>query len=337
MTSWMRREIDEIPTAVTRVLAAQAASIAPIAAAARRRDPRFAIVCGRGSSGHCATFLRYLLGTQAGLIAAEASPSIVTVYGRTLALEGALFLLLSQSGRSPDLVAMAKAARDAGAFTVALVNDPDSPAALACETVIPILAGREQSVAATKTVVNTMVAAALFVAHLVDDAALHAGLARLPARLARAVALDWQLWRLALANASVSYVLARGASFAVAHEIALKLAETAALPSLAYSTAEFWHGPRAALTTGMPVLALRQNDETGADTDDLVARLTRDGLDIASVGGPGGTLPWIGDDHPACDAIAMLTAAYGAIEAAARARGRDPDSPPGLTKVTETR
>ena len=337
MTSWMRREIDEIPDAVARLLATQARVIAPLAAAVRSRHPRFAIVCGRGSSGHAATFLRYLLGTQAGLIAAEASPSIVTVYGRTLALDGAVFFLLSQSGRSPDLVAMARAARDAGAFTVALVNDPDSPAALACEAVIPILAGHEQSVAATKTVVNTMVAAALFVAHLTGDARLHEGIAQLPARLARAVTLDWQAWGAALAGASVGYVLARGASFAVAHEIALKLAETASLPSLAYSTAEFWHGPRAALQPGMPALALRQNDETAADTDDLVARLTRDGLGIASVGGPGGTLAWIGDDHPACDAIAMLAAAYGAIEAAARTRGRDPDAPPGLTKVTETR
>ena len=169
MTSWMRREIQEIPAAVATLLETQSQAIAPIAAAARSRIPRFAIVCGRGSSGHAATYLRYLLGTQAGLIAAEASPSIVTVYDRKLRLDGALFLLLSQSGRSPDLIAMAEAARAAGAVTVALVNDPDSPAARACDSVIAIRAGHERSVAATKTVVNTMVAAALFVAHLAED------------------------------------------------------------------------------------------------------------------------------------------------------------------------
>jgi hypothetical protein len=162
-------------------------------------------------------------------------------------MTGALFILLSQSGRSPDLVATAEAARAAGATTVAIVNDAASPAARACAHVLPILAGPERAVAATKTVVNTLVAGAALVATMADDAALRASLNRLPACLAGALALDWSVWTDTLRAGAPAYVLARGPALAIAQEIALKLAECAGIPALAYSTAEFRHGPRAAL------------------------------------------------------------------------------------------
>jgi glucosamine--fructose-6-phosphate aminotransferase (isomerizing) len=336
MTSWMRREIEETPTAVARFLGEQELAVEMIAAAARARELRFAVVCGRGSSGHAGTFLGYLLGTQAGLVAAEASPSIVSVYQRPLALEGALFVLISQSGRSADLVAMTKTARLAGAFTVAIVNDPDSPAARVAEAVLPTLAGEERSVPATKTTINAMVAGAMLVARLADDGPLREALQRLPARLTGALALDWSALTHAWHGAVNACALGRGYSLAIAQEIALKLAETARLPTLAYSSAAFMHGPRAALTADMPTLILRQDDETANVTDSLISALEADGHAPFVCGGDHQSLPWLGDDHPAADVVAMLATAYSAIESLARARELDPDAPAGLSKITHT-
>lgn len=335
--TWMRRDIDAAPDACAALIGSLADALPPVVAAIRRAAPRFAVVCGRGSSGHAGTFLRYLLGLRAGLVAAESSPSIVTVHAARPAMEGALFVLLSQSGRSPDLVAAAAAARAAGAVTLAVVNDAGSPAAGACAHVLPILAGAERAVAATKTVVNTLAAGAGLVAALAGDRPLHAALARLPARLDAARTMRWDVWSEALHGAGVAYVLARGPALAIAQEIALKLGECVGLPALAYSTAEFRHGPRAALTPGMPVLVLRSEDASAPDTDALVADLRAAGHAVFVAGGTeAGRLAAPATDDALLDPVAMLVSAYGAIEAAARRRGRDPDAPPGLAKVTRT-
>jgi glucosamine--fructose-6-phosphate aminotransferase (isomerizing) len=331
--TWMRRDIDAAPAACAGLLRGLGLSLPKIAAALHAAPPRFAIVCGRGSSGHAGTFLRYLLGLRAGLIAAEASPSILTVHGAAPAMSGALFVLLSQSGRSPDLVATAAAARRAGAATVAIVNDPASPAAEACAHVLPILAGPERAVAATKTVINTLAAGAALVAELASDRPLREAVDRMPARLDHALALDWTTWSDALVPAPAAYVLARGPALAIAQELALKLAECVGLPALAYSTAEFRHGPRAALAPGMPVLVLRSDDTSAADTETL-ARELRDAGNAVFVAGA--DLPAPAPDDRLLDPVLALVPGYGAIERAARLRGRDPDAPPGLSKVTRT-
>jgi glucosamine--fructose-6-phosphate aminotransferase (isomerizing) len=108
------------------------------------------------------------------------------------------------------------------------------------------------------------------------------------------------------------------------------------LPALGFSAAELRHGPRAAVTPSTPVLILRQGDETAGSADDLARDLREAGERVFVAGGPDGNLPWLPDDHPACDPIAMLLPAYRAIEAAARSRGLDPDNPPHLSKVTRT-
>jgi glucosamine--fructose-6-phosphate aminotransferase (isomerizing) len=131
-------------------------------------------------------------------------------------------------------------------------------------------------------------------------------------------------------------VTGRGFGLGPVREIALKLAETMRLPALGYSAAELRHGPFAAIASTTPVLALRLDDETAGIVDELVEQLKRQRSAIFSAGGANGSLPWIGDDHPVCDAIAMLLPAYAAIEQAARRQGFDPDFPPNLSKVTET-
>lgn len=331
----MAREIAEIPAAARRLLA-QGAAFDAAAASVRAKAPAFAVICGRGSSGHAGVHLRYLIETHLGLAVSAAAPSVVTSYGRPSALAGALFVVISQSGGSPDLVAATRAARAAGALTLALVNETASPVAEAADGVIPLAAGPERAVAATKTVVSSMLAGARLVAALAGDGGLLQACAEAPERLADALTLDWSAWGASLGSARAAFIAARGYGFGPAREIALKLSETVRLPALGYSAAELRHGPRAAIAPDTPVLALRQDDATADTVDGLVADLAAAGEPVFNAGGPASGLPWIGDGHPVLDPVVMLVPAYRAIEAATRAKGYDPDNPPFLQKVTRT-
>jgi glucosamine--fructose-6-phosphate aminotransferase (isomerizing) len=333
--SAMAREIAEIPAGAARLLARRD-EIDAIVAQVAQAKPRMVVFCGRGSSGHVGVYLRYLFEARLGLLASAAAPSVVTAYRRPPDMREALFVVISQSGRSPDLVAATEVARTAGALTLAIVNDASSPAAAASELVLPIDAGPEHSVAATKTVVLSMIAGAALVAALARDDDLGQGLQALPARLAGALACDWSAWGHATAQAPAAFVTGRGYALGCVRELALKVAEILRVPALGYSAAELRHGPRAAITPATPVLALRQNDPAAAAVDDLVRDLKAANETVFCAGGPDETLPWIGDGHPICDPVAMLVPAYRAIETAARRRGFDPDNPPHLSKVTRT-
>jgi glucosamine--fructose-6-phosphate aminotransferase (isomerizing) len=333
--SAMAREIAEIPDGAQRLL-----SSSEVAANFARRvsdyAPRLAVLCGRGSSGHVGVYLRYLFETKLGLLTSAAAPSVFTAYGAKPDMRGALFIVVSQSGRSPDLVTATRAARGLGALTLAILNDEHSPAAEVSELVLPIHAGRERAVAATKTVALSMMAGALLVAALARDKNLSDALQRLPSRFHEALACDWRDWQAALTSAPAAFTTGRGYSFGPVREIALKITETLCIPALGFSSAELRHGPRAAINPSTPVLIFRQNDETAESTGTLARDLSGAEESVFCVGGAGCTLPWIGNDHPVCDPIAMLLPAYRAIEAAARGRGLDPDNPPHLTKVTRT-
>jgi glucosamine--fructose-6-phosphate aminotransferase (isomerizing) len=331
----MGREIAEIPDAAARLLARRD-EVAAMAARLADAKSRTVVFCGRGSSGHVGVYLRYLAEGRLGVISSASAPSIMTAYHRRPDMRGVLFVVVSQSGRSPDLVTATEAARSLGALTLAIVNDAGSPVAEASELVLPIGAGPEHAVAATKSVALSMLAGAALVASLTRDDDLVSALGRLPQRLARALDCDWSSWADTLVDARAAFVAARGFGLGSARELALKLTETLRVPALGYSAAELRHGPRAAVTAQTPVLALRQNDEAARAVDDLVNDLRLAGERVFSAGGPHGTLPWIGDDHPICDPVTMLIPAYRAIERAARAHGLDPDHPPHLQKVTKT-
>lgn len=333
-TSLMASEIAEVP-AVAEALYNDGNIVARAAELSRRSFP-FVVICGRGSSGHAGVYLRYLIETRLGLCVSASAPSVVTSYDRVPQISGALFIVISQSGRSPDLVAATRAARAGGALTLAIVNDEASPVALAADLVLPICAGPEHAVAATKTVVNSFIAGAALVGHWATDHALQDGLAKLPTRLGDALTLDWSAWCDDLDCAPAAFVTGRGHGLGSVREIALKLSETLRLPAFGYSAAEFRHGPRASVSTMTPVLALRQADAVSQGIDDLARDFRRANLIVHTCGGPGGTLPWLPDGHPSCDPITMLLPAYCAIEREARRRGLDPDLPSGLTKVTET-
>ncbi len=333
--SAMARETAEIPAAATRLLS-RTDAFAAITSRIEQYKPRIVVFCGRGSSGHVGVYLRYLFEARLGLLASAAAPSVVTAYQRPPDMRDALFVVVSQSGRSPDIVKATQMARRSGALTLAIINDEHSPAALAAEMVLPIEAGAERAVAATKTVALSMIAGAQLVASLARDDDLNTGLRHLPVRLSAALACDWSAWAESAASAAVAFVVGRGYGLGCAREIALKLAEVLRVPALGYSAAELLHGPRASVTPTTPVLALRQDDQAATAVDDLVRDLHNAGGKPFVAGGPAGNLPWVGDDHPACDPVLMLIPAYRAMEAVARQRGFDPDNPPHLSKVTRT-
>jgi glucosamine--fructose-6-phosphate aminotransferase (isomerizing) len=331
----MAREIAEIPTIAQRVLTRQE-NMAAIAAAIEQAAPRMVVLCGRGSSGHVGIYLRYLFEARYGVLVSSSAPSVITTYRRPPDMRETLFIVISQSGRSPDLIVATQTARSLGALTLALVNDEDSPVARAAHWVFPLEAGPERAVAATKTVVLSMLAGAQLVATLARDDDLMHALQRMPERLARALACDWSAWADSLAGAPAAFVVGRGYGLGSVREIALKVTETLQLPVLGYSAAELRHGPRAAISAATPVLVLTQSDEAAATTDSLVRDLRETGNRVFSAGSLESTLPWLEPDQPVCDPIAMLMPAYRAVEAAARKAGLDPDNPPHLNKVTRT-
>lgn len=334
--SRMAAEVAEIPQAAARLLGEGREEIARVAAALEMGRISHAVVSGRGSSGHAGTHLRYLLETRLGLSAAPAAPSVVTRYGANPRLKEALYILISQSGRSPDLVAAAEQATAAGAQTVAIVNDPASPAARACRHVIPIAAGPELAVAATKTVINTMLVGLLLVARLAGDSELQDVAGTAPERLSQALALDWSPWARRLSPAPAGFVIGRGLSLGPAREAALKAAEVLGVPVLAYSAAEVLHGPKAAIHREHPILGLNAGGEVSESIEGALATLGGEGSPVFSGSGARPSLPGLGPGEPALDAIALLVPVYRALEAEAVRLGRDVDRPPGLRKVTET-
>jgi len=211
----------------------------------RSSPPRFVVTCARGSSDSAASYAKYLIELSLGIVVASVGPSVSSVYRARLRMRDALFLAISQSGRSPDLLALAQDARAEGAVTVAIVNDAASPLAATCEVVLPLHAGEEKSVAATKTYVASLAAVLQMVAAWSDSATLRDAVAKLPAALRFALAIDWRQTVDLFTGIRDLYVVGRGVGYAAAQEAALKFKETCGLHAEAVSAAELMHGPLA--------------------------------------------------------------------------------------------
>ncbi len=304
----------------------------------RRDMPRTVVTCARGSSDHAATYAKYVFETRCGVVTSSAAPSVASVYGVKPDLRDCLFLTISQSGMSPDLIAAAAGARAAGATVVALVNNEDSPLADEAHYTVPLCAGAETSVAATKSYIASLAAIAHLVAELTLDAELHDALMRAPEDLERAWALDWSAAVERLRAADHLFVIARGVGLTVAQEAALKCKETSGLHAESFSAAEVRHGPQALLDEGFPALLLAQRDETHAGMAKLAAELAARGVDamVAGAPAPGALeLPTV-ESHALVEPLLLAQAFYRFVNALAIARGRDPDRPPHLAKVTRT-
>ena len=335
----MLDEAREAPVRVAALLAADGEAYEALAARLRASPPPFAVTVARGSSDHAASYAASLLALLAGIATASLPPSTITRYRAKLRLDGALALAISQSGASPDLVMTLEAAAAAGALTVAIVNDLASPLASAAAFVLDQHALPERSVAATKSFIASLVAVARLIATWRRDASLLAALERLPERLEAASSLDWSAGLAILAPAVSLYVVGRGLGLGIAAESALKLKETSALHAEALSAAELSHGPRAVLEPGFPLLIYALEDAASADAAALAESLVAAGQTclIASSRATGGLrLPLPPPLHPTLDPIVAIQAFYPFAAALAEARGRDPDRPRSLHKVTRT-
>ena len=335
----MRREIDEIPEAASRLLKGFHSDAQDIGAALRRKNAALVVTVARGSSDHAASFLKYAIELKAGLPVASVGPSIASIYGAPLRLGDAICLSVSQSGRSPDIVAMQSAAGEGGALTVSLTNMASSPLAAGSDHAVDIRAGSELGVAATKTYVNSILAGLMLLSAWTEDADLQAVFQRLPEQLGKAVALDWSPLALSVESETSLFILGRGPALAIAHEAALKFKETCNQHAEAYSAAEVLHGPVSMVGTGFPVLALAARDSAEPSVIETADRLAADGAAVhvtSDEAAHGNRIPFVDTGHPLTDALALIVPFYGFVEALARERGLDPDKPEKLKKVTET-
>lgn len=351
-TTRMSAEIREIPARVANQLAEGAEATRRAAGAIDAARPRWFSLVARGTSDHAATYGRYLLESHLGLPVALAAPSLTTVYGSTVDWRDGVVVAVSQSGRSPDVVGVVEAARAGGAVTIAITNEPSSPLAAAAEHLVPCLAGEERAVAATKTYVAELVALAGLVAQLRPRSDLAQAMPRLGHVLERCLERSsrWVADSGVVADfarADRALVASRGYNLATALEIALKLKETGAVFADGYSTADLLHGPIALAGPAVPLLVIRPDGPMGATIDEGVARAEAAGSAAWLVGGrevePRAALDRSSALALPLDLPEALTPPVFALpgqllaEAVARTRGRDPDEPLGLTKVTLTR
>lgn len=351
MTSVLHDEIFEQPDVIQRLLDNETANVADMAEAVHARDPRYVVIAARGTSDNAARYAQYVFGAHNKLTVALATPSLYSLYGRAPRLDGALAIGISQSGQSPDIVQVLIEARAQGSPTIAITNDPASPLAKAADHVIPLHAGQERSVAATKTYTAQLTALALLSmqlraaageANMAGTAALEA----LPSAVQRTLTAETQAREaaLALAGASRCVVLGRGFNYATAFETALKIKELTYLLAEPYSTADFKHGPIALVEPGFPLVIVAAGSTLKAELDAFRVSLRERNATVTVIGD---------EDNPALPGehyipiSAQLPEWLSPIAAVAPgqllayhlafARGHNPDQPRTISKVTLTR
>ncbi|MCC5954494.1 MAG: SIS domain-containing protein [Natronohydrobacter sp.] len=336
--TFMAQEIAEIPASVAACLGNNAAAQAELAETLRAFDPQLVITVARGSSDHAASYFKYACEILTGIPVASVGPSIASVYATPLRLPRTMSLSISQSGQSPDIVAMTRAARDSGAIAVALTNNPDSDLARESNQCLPLHCGPERSVAATKSFVTSVVGSLALLATWRDDQVLANALTALPEACEAALKCDWHALSDRLVRAPALYVLGRGAGYAIASEVALKFKETSAIHAEAYSAAEVLHGPAALVERGFPVLGLICEDAAKDGFSATTQRLKAQGADVFVTAEVADVieLPVAPPLHPLIDPLLRVVSFYAFIEALARRRGLQPDTPRHLRKITET-
>ncbi|HJP70536.1 MAG TPA: SIS domain-containing protein [Candidatus Limnocylindria bacterium] len=344
----MRREIEEIPAVIERLVAESSSELAAAAEVIGRANPGWIMIAGRGTSDHAGVYAQYLFETHLGLPTGLVKPSVTTIYGTDLDWSGGLVVAISQSGRSPDVVEVVEAARRSGALTLAITNEADSPLAAAAELNLACRAGHELAVPATKTYVAELAALAALVGALRPSSGIGSALASIPDAVRGTLALT-DAWLVgpaatvvtALAAGDRALLVSRGYNLATAFELALKLKETCGLFAEAYSTADFAHGPLVLSGAGVPTLAIRPGGEMGELVDATVTAVADRGGHTTVIGGPevagrDGALALPYAVPESLSPLLLIVPGQLLVEATARRRGIDPDSPAGLLKVTLT-
>ncbi len=329
----MFSEAAEGGAAVQRFLSHNKAALVRLGAHLKANPPRSVTTVARGSSDHAATYGKYLIETYLGVPTSTAAMSVSSIYAAPVVAEDSLCIAISQSGRSPDLLATVEAHRKA------LVNDETSPLAALADELLPLCAGPEKSVAATKSYIASLGGLAAIVAAWSGDESLTDSLRDLPSQLTAAFALDWSPALSVLQSARNLFVIGRGYGFAVAQEAALKLKETCALHAEAFSSAEVKHGPMAIINDGFPIIGFATSDVAGDGVREAAQEFAARGASVllANVEAISGTTPLPAlASHPALEPILQIQSFYRLANTLSVARGLDPDSPPHLNKVTKT-
>ncbi|MFF6976385.1 SIS domain-containing protein [Streptomyces sp. NPDC008343] len=340
----MAREMADQPAVLRRILSQGAPAIRRVALEIAARAPRFVLLTARGTSDHAALYAKYLLEIRLGLPCGLTSMSTTTAYGARPDLTDVLVITVSQSGGSPDLVASTRAAREAGAITLAVTNNPDSPLAAVSEYHLDIMAGPERALPATKTYTASLLALYLFVEGLRGGDRTPA--MALPDLAEQLLARQDEVRTLAARYrfAERMVITSRGYGYPTAKEAALKLMETSYIPALAYSGADLLHGPLAMVDNVSPVIAVVTDGKGGEVLQPVLDRLRGRGADLVVIGArhqveqasAGFVLPTEGvteELQPILEILPLQLLAYEVTIA----RGQDPDAPRGLAKVTETR
>ena len=337
--SKMFQEIKEIPDSASNLLDKVDSQISQLISVFIEQQPNFITTVARGSSDHAATFLKYLFEIQLGLPVASLAPSTSSIYESKISLKNAVCFGISQSGESPDLLSVISGIKNKECITTSFTNNADSPLAQKSKFVISLHAGREESVAATKTFVNSLIVCLVLVAKISKDEELLNEIYKLPKILDKAIGIQWPDLKNELANCNHMYTLGRGISHAISNEAALKLIETCGIHASSYSSAEILHGPIEIVEENFPVLAFISRDAAEQSISSICENLvekkarvfgTSNQLSLAK------SLDFVKTGHPFTDPVALIASFYIFIEDLAVSRSRNPDQPRLLQKVTKT-
>jgi glutamine---fructose-6-phosphate transaminase (isomerizing) len=343
MVSWLEREILSQPAILAELLARETPRIRQIAASIAPFN--FVLIAARGSSDHAATYAKYAWEALGGYPVALAAPSLYTLYDAPPRMDGALVVGISQSGQSPDIVAVLAEARRQGRPTLAITNDGVSPLGSVADAVIELGAGVERSVAATKTYTAEVAVLALFAAIWSGNSDRIAELEDLPAALEAILWSSVEVTQRTQRQAPMQEcaVIGRGYNYATAFELALKLKELTYIQAIAYSSADFRHGPIATIGDGSPVVLIMPGGATYDDMRGLALDLQQRGADLLVISDIAEALALAQTPLPLAVSVPEWLSPLAAILPGqlfalhlALAKGLDPDTPRGLNKVTKT-
>ncbi len=326
----MEKEAKQAPSIIEQQLKMNQVLAAQLGQKLREIAPKMVMIIGRGSSDHAGVFGKYLIEIEAGIPTCSAAPSVASVYGKQLKLTQALVIVISQSGRSPDILAQAKMAKAGGAYCVALVNDESSPLGEIVDQVLPLKAGAELSVAATKSYLATLSALLQMVAYWTENSELIAALNTLPSAMQAMINSPAQLTPDTIKGINNMVVLARGLGFAISKEMALKLKEVSSIHAEAFSSAEFLHGPITLVEQGLAILNCAINDESAQSHQQQIDEVAQRGADLITIRQINNAV------HPKLAPLVVLQRFYLDVAKVALSRGFNPDEPKGLKKVTRT-
>lgn len=328
--SIMATEAAEAPQVVKRQYALNQTVCEQLGSRIRKFAPSFVYIVGRGSSDHAGVFAKYLIEIELGIAVCASAPSVSTIYGTQLTLNQALVIVISQSGRSPDILSQTVAAKNSGALCVALVNDQSSPLAELVDVVLPLHAGPELAIAATKSYIATLHGLLMLVAYWKQDQALIASLAKLPGYLQQTIDAPMQLPTAFVQPLVHCVVLGRGFGYAIAREIALKLKEVCGVHAEAFSSAEFFHGPIALVEKKLAIIDVCVQDESCSSQGEQMDEVKRRGGQLCRLSQLSSCI------EPRLAPITIVQRFYLDIQRIAVDMGKDPDNPIGLKKVTRT-